>query len=57
LCGVDTVQALVTLACQAPDRETAAATAKSIILRQAQFNAQIAVWDVEIIDVKKMDLS
>jgi hypothetical protein len=48
-------QAVVTLACQASDPETAVATAKSIIMRQAQFTAQIAVREVEITSIEAMN--
>jgi len=48
-------QADVTLACQAPDPDTAATTAKSIIMRQAQFTAQIAVRGVEITGIEAIN--
>jgi len=51
---VTSSHATVTLACQAPDPETAEATAKSIIMRQAQYTAQLAVQDVEITAVEEL---
>lgn len=43
----------VTLACQASDRRSAEDTAKSIVLRQAQLTAQIAVREVEIVKSRR----
>jgi hypothetical protein len=48
-------QAIVTLACQASDPDSAAASAKSIIMRQAQFTAQFAVREVEITGIEAMN--